>query len=390
MRRLRIGDFAGAIKRGEIIPHFQPLVELRERRPIGFEVLARWNHPQRGLVSPDVFIGFAEKAGLIGQLSEALLERAGRFALSWPEGLRMSLNISPRQLQDLALADRLAAIAQRTGFPLSRLTIEITESALMEQLDLARRLIDALRGAGARFALDNFGTSYASLSLLHALPFDSLKIDASFVGTMAHRRESREIVAASVGFARRLGIGTVAEGVETEEQAAMLLRLGCNLGQGCLFGPPAAEAVIPSRIAAPPLTVGEEVMLGLKAPPGQHLARLQALYDAAPVGLAFVDCDLRYVSLNRCLAEMHLLPVAMHIGRMVTEILPDLFEQIAPLLQRALTGEPVTECVVRDAAPDGSSPRRIYRVSYCPARDFAGKIVGISVAVIDLSWALSA
>ena len=135
---------------------------------------------------------------------------------------------------------------------------------------------------------------------------------------------------------------------------------------------------------------GEEVMLGLKERPGQHLARLQALYDAAPVGLAFVDCNLRYVSLNRCLAEMHRLPVGMHIGRTVTEILPDLFEQIAPLLQRALTGEPVTECVVRDLAPDGSSSRRIYRVSYCPARDVAGEIVGIYVAVIDLRGALSA
>jgi PAS domain S-box-containing protein len=356
---------------------------------MGFEVLARWTHPRHGLLSPDMFIPLAEKAGLIGQLSECLLAQAGQAAAFWPERLRMAINISPRQLDDASFAKRLAAIAQAADFPLSRLTLEITESALLGPLDLVKHLVDTLRAQGARLALDDFGTGYASLSLLQALPFDSLKIDASFVRSMSERRESRKIVAASLGLAQSLGIETVAEGVETEEQAAMLLGLGCDLGQGWLFGRPAVEAVIPPRIAAPAGALDEEVMRGLEALPSQNLAQLQALYDDAPVGLAFMDCNLRFLSLNRRLAEMHRLPVAAHIGRTVTEILPDLFEQIAPLLQRALAGEPVTEWVVREPTPGGSASGFVYYVSYSPARDVAGEMVGISVAVVDLWRALS-
>lgn len=295
----------------------------------------------------------------------------------------MSFNISPYQLQDHELADRLAAIAERTGFSLSRLMIEVTESALIGPLDVAQRIIDRLKGYGVRLSLDDFGTGYASLSLLQALPFDLLKIDASFIRSMLAKRESRKIVAAAIGLGHSLGIETVAEGVESEEQAAMLLGLGCGIAQGWLFGAPASDANLAPRAVAPTAQIGEAVMVGLEALPTQRLAQLQALYDDAPVGLAFLDCDLRYISLNRYLAQMHGLPVAAHIGRTVAEILPDLFEKIAPLLQRALDGTSVMDHITQEETPDSSTPARDYCVSYSPARDVAGEIVGISVAVIQ-------
>ena len=384
MRSPRIGELARAIERSEIVPYFQPLVEFATAPCWALRFWrAEISSATRPLLTPNAFIALAEKAGLIGELSEALFEAAAGLARAWPPALHMSFNISPYQLQDHELADRLAAIAERTGFSLSRLMIEVTESALIGPLDVAQRIIDRLKGYGVRLSLDDFGTGYASLSLLQALPFDLLKIDASFIRSMLAKRESRKIVAAAIGLGHSLGIETVAEGVSSEEQAAMLLGLGCGIAQGWLFGAPASDANLAPRAVAPTAQIGEAVMVGLEALPTQRLAQLQALYDDAPVGLAFLDCDLRYISLNRYLAQMHGLPVAAHIGRTVAEILPDLFEKIAPLLQRALDGTSVMDHITQEETPDSSTPARDYCVSYSPARDVAGEIVGISVAVIQ-------
>lgn len=223
-------------------PYFQPLVSLDTGRVRSFEMLARWPHPTRGLVSPAEFIPLAEDAGLIGPLTENLLRRGCRAALDWPEGVSLAVNVSPLQLRDRALPALVRAVLRDTGLAPQRLEVELTESALVADFDLAREVVMELRAAGVRVALDDFGTGYSSLKHLQTLPFDKLKIDASFVRAMATDSDSQKIVAAVVGLGHSLGMPTVAEGVEDEGAAATLRGLGCDLGQGYLFGRPMPAA----------------------------------------------------------------------------------------------------------------------------------------------------
>jgi EAL domain-containing protein (putative c-di-GMP-specific phosphodiesterase class I) len=192
----------------------------------------------------------------------------------------------PRQIRDLA---------EDHGFPPQRLTVEITESALVNNLDRAQKIAIELREMGCSLALDDFGTGYSSLTHLQALPFSKLKIDRSFVKSMTEKRESRKIVAAVVGLGHSLDMITVAEGVETKEQADILLWLGCELGQGWLYGRPLPAEHIPSTIAASPLTLSTQSLAsgggslrvsGLEALPAQRSAQLQAIYDGRQLAFA--------------------------------------------------------------------------------------------------------
>ncbi len=239
-RALLEGDLRQAIAEDAIVPHFQPVVDLATGRPIGVEMLARWSHPVRGMVSPVDFIPIAEDVGLIGPMTERLLRRACRAAASWPAHVTLACNVSPIHLRDRDLPRMIGAILDETGFPASRLEIEVTESALVGDLDLARGLLDQLKQLGVRLALDDFGTGYSSLRHLQTLPFDKVKIDRSFVAAMVDDPESGKIVSAVVGLSRSLGLSTVAEGVETADTAALLRELGCDIGQGWLFGRPAS------------------------------------------------------------------------------------------------------------------------------------------------------
>ena len=226
-----------------IIPHFQPLVAMGTERLVGFEMLARWPHPARGMVPPAEFVPIAEDTGLLGPMTERLLRRACRVAMTWPPDVLLACNVSPLQLRDRGFPAMVRAALDESGLPPHRLELEITESALVGDLDLARDLLNELKALGVRLALDDFGTGYSSLRHLNMLPFDKLKIDAGFVGAMLHNVESRKIVAAVVGLGHSLGLITVAEGVEEPETAAMLRDLGCDIGQGWLFGRPGpAEA----------------------------------------------------------------------------------------------------------------------------------------------------
>ena len=241
-RALLEGDLRQAVANDAIVPHFQPLVEIGTGRLIGFEMLARWPHPTRGMVSPGEFIPIVEDLGLIGHMTEGLLRRACRAAAGWPDHITIACNVSPLHLRDPGLPAMVAGILHETGFPACRLEIEVTESALVGDLALARTLLDQLKALGVRLALDDFGTGYSSLRHLQVLPFDKLKIDASFVGAMGTNAESGKIVSAVVGLGHSLGLLTVAEGVETLETAALLRDLGCDVGQGWLFGRPASAA----------------------------------------------------------------------------------------------------------------------------------------------------
>ncbi len=237
-RALLEGELRRAIADDHITPHFQPQVEMGTERLIGFEMLARWPHPTRGMISPAEFIPIAEETGLIEPMTDRLLRRACCIAVTWPSDILLACNVSPLQLRDRGLPAMVRAALDESGLPPHRLELEITESALVGDLDLARDLLTELKALGVQLALDDFGTGYSSLRQLNMLPFDKLKIDAGFVGAMATSLESRKIVAAVVGLGHSLGLTIVAEGVEQPETAALLRDLGCDVGQGWLFGRP--------------------------------------------------------------------------------------------------------------------------------------------------------
>jgi PAS domain S-box-containing protein len=303
------------------------------------------------------------------------------------------VNVSPVQLRDLSLPGEIRQAAEEAGFPLRRLTVEITETGLLDNLERARKIARELKAMGCKLSLDDFGTGYSSLHHLQALPFDVLKIDRSFVSSMAGTRDSRKIVAAIIGLGHSLDLITIAEGVETEEQAQMLLRLGCEMGQGWLYGRPETADQIPGMVAVAPrpplagLPVRGHgwVVSGLEAQPTQRLAQLQAIYDGAPVGLCFLDSNLRYVSLNRRLAEMDGVPIGAYAGKTVKEVIPEAFEKFEPYLRRALQGEaiPEIEVTVPGRGPSGAESTTL--LSYQPAFDEAGEVIGVSLAAIDIT-----
>ncbi len=234
-----------------VVPHFQPLVDLSTGRLIGVEMLARWPHPVRGMISPAEFIPLAEDSGLIAAMTVSLLRQGCRAAVSWPAYVTLACNLSPLQLRDPSLPATVAGVLAETGLPAARLELEVTENALVGDLDLARKLLVEIKALGVRLALDDFGTGYSSLRHLQQLPFDKLKIDQSFVGAMVADRESAKIVSAVVGLGHSLGLSTVAEGVETEEVATLLRGLGCDIGQGWLFGRPVPAHRIDALLAVP-------------------------------------------------------------------------------------------------------------------------------------------
>jgi len=230
-------ELRAAIENSEITAHYQPVISLSDNRITGFEALARWNHPVRGLLPPDLFIPIAEDLGLIGPLSYDILRRGCIAARDWPAYATLSINISPIQLKDPWLSGRLLAILAETGFQPSRLIVEVTENAIIDDIDLVAEVFTSLQNSGIRIALDDFGKGYSSLNHLRQLHFDHLKIDSSFVLSM-DSAGSRKIVSAIAGLGKALGMPVTAEGVETIASADALRALGCEQAQGFLFGRP--------------------------------------------------------------------------------------------------------------------------------------------------------
>jgi PAS domain S-box-containing protein len=382
-----------ALENEEVVPFFQPLVELHTGRLAGFEVLARWRHPERGTILPTNFISLVEENGLVAELMQQILRKTFQAAALFPESLVLAVNVSPSQLQDLRLPNQIREAVEQAGFPARRLTIEITESALLNDLHRAKTIAQELKAIGCRLALDDFGTGFSSLAHLQALPFDELKVDRSFVRSMTNTRESRKIVAAIIGLGHSLGLITVAEGVETEQQADMLLWLGCELGQGWLYGRAVPGEEVPGLIAEPPRSISEGfstpgdgwAVSSLEALPTQRLAQLQAIYDGAPVGLCFLDRSLRFVSLNQRLADQNGASIAAHMGRSVKDMIPDSFPMLEPYLLRALRGEAISEVEVARPANHPGEEDWAALVSYQPALDEADEVIGISVAVVDIT-----
>lgn len=231
------------IDNGQFVPFFEPQVELGTGQLVGFEVLARWQHPNKGMLGPELFIPVAEDIGCIGPLSEAIIAEALDAAREWDSSLSLSVNISPSQLSDPWLAQRIVRLLTERNFPADRLIIEVTESSLFSDVDLARSLVLSLKNQGVRIALDDFGTGFSSLSHLRLLPLDAIKIDRSFVASVHVDRESAAIIKAVTTLAQALGVPVTAEGLEDAKTLNRMLALGARTGQGWFLGKPmSAEA----------------------------------------------------------------------------------------------------------------------------------------------------
>ena len=231
-------ELRSAVANGEIEPYYQPIVSLPARDLVGFEVLARWNHPTRGLIRPDDFIPVAEETGLISDLFYSLLRSSCLDARSWPPHLQLSINVSPRQLRDNQMPARVLSILTAAGFAPSRLEVEVTESALINDLESARAILTSLQNIGVKIALDDFGTGYSSLYHLKELKFNKLKIDKSYVTTLNQGSERAKLVDAIIQLGSSLSLQTTAEGVETESNLDWLSTQGCDFAQGYFFGRP--------------------------------------------------------------------------------------------------------------------------------------------------------
>ncbi|MFZ0206084.1 MAG: EAL domain-containing protein [Roseiarcus sp.] len=237
-QRAMKADLAEAVGFGQFVVHYQPIVDARTRRVVDVEALVRWRHPTRGMIAPGHFIKLAEETGHIQAIGEFVLRTACAEATRWPETIGVSVNLSAAQFGREDIVALVRRALADSGLSPNRLTLEVTESTLMENVASGREVLAAIREIGVRIALDDFGTGYSSLSYLQAFPLDSIKIDQSFVAAMETNSRTQDIVALIAAIARRLGVRTVAEGIETRAQLDLILAADCERAQGYLFSPP--------------------------------------------------------------------------------------------------------------------------------------------------------
>lgn len=267
-------DLRRAIEREEFYVDYQPIVSLGGESLVGFEALVRWDHPERGLISPNEFVPIAEETGFISEIGAFVLRQACTQLRSWhkalgKEVLTMSVNLSGRQLTQSDLIQQIQNTLEQTGLNPSCLRLEITESVVMENAELATNTLLLLRKLGVQLSIDDFGTGYSSLSYLHRFPVNTLKIDRSFIGRMANGDENSEIVRTICTLANNLGMEVVAEGVETREQLELLRSLRCEYGQGFLF--------------AKPLNAEKATAMALQGPANTEYLSVDALMSLEPV-----------------------------------------------------------------------------------------------------------
>jgi diguanylate cyclase (GGDEF)-like protein len=244
-------DIRKALVAKEFELHYQPLVNLQTNDVSAFEALLRWHHPRRGMVSPAEFIPIAEETGLIIPLGEWVLKTACKEAVSWPDPMKVAVNLSGAQLNNRNLLALVNAALSESGMPPHKLQLEITESVLLQNTFSTLETLHKLRAMGVQIALDDFGTGYSSLSYLRSFPFDKIKIDRSFIRDMATGAEPLAIVHAVAGLANRLNMTSTAEGVETQQQLETLQAMGCTEMQGYLFSRARPASEIRQFFAAP-------------------------------------------------------------------------------------------------------------------------------------------
>lgn len=235
-------EFRSALEAGEFELYFQPQVDLQTSDVVGFEALVRWNHPRKGLLSPGSFISIAEETGFIGPLGAWVVMEACSIAASWPSSSKIAVNVSAAQFRNTNVAGIILQALQTSGISPRRLEIEVTESLFLSDAEPAVPALHEIKALGVSIAMDDFGTGYSSLSCLTLFPFDKLKIDQSFVRELGARADCHAIVEAATSLARRMGIQTTAEGIETTRHLLEARALGCREGQGYLFGAPMRAA----------------------------------------------------------------------------------------------------------------------------------------------------
>jgi diguanylate cyclase (GGDEF)-like protein/PAS domain S-box-containing protein len=265
--RLRLeADLRRAIAGEELRLHFQPKVDATTRAIVGAEALVRWQHPERGMVPPGDFIGVAEETGLILPLTDWVLECACRKLRAWSDAalldIPLSVNLAAPSLSGVALVGKLDALMQRFGLQPRRLILEMTESILMRDIESGVTLLQTLRERGYGLSLDDFGTGYSSLVYLKRLPLDELKIDRAFVTDAERGGRDGALAATIIALGRELGLQVVAEGVETREQSAFLLRRGCNVQQGYLFSRPVAADAFEQLLRAGSVAIPDPAASG--------------------------------------------------------------------------------------------------------------------------------
>ncbi|RZK96937.1 MAG: EAL domain-containing protein, partial [Methylobacterium sp.] len=243
-RRLEL-DIRQALGRREFSLHYQPQLNLENDRVTGCEALLRWTHPERGMVPPGEFISLAEEIGLIVPIGEWVIRQACRDAATWPSAINVAVNVSPAQFKGDRLVEVIVSALASSGLAASRLEIEITEGVLLQENERTLRTLHRLRALGIRVSMDDFGTGYSSLSYLRSFPFDKIKIDRSFVADITQKPDGDAVIRAIAGLGRSLGMTTVAEGVETEDQMRRIRAEGCTDVQGYLVSRPIpAEALL--------------------------------------------------------------------------------------------------------------------------------------------------
>ena len=263
-------DLKFALERNELMLHYQPIINLKANEATSCEALMRWNHPRRGLIGPSEFIPIAEQTGLIVPIGEWALERACEDAASWPEPLKVTVNLSAVQFESGDLVAATKRALGRSGLAPGRLELEITESVLLRDAPNTHEILSKLQELGVRVSLDDFGTAFASLSYLQSFPFDKIKIDRSFVREMPARADCLAIVRAVTNLARNLRIETVAEGIETREHYTTITEAGCDEVQGFYFSHPVPSSAVGEALAlcrlkclvtVPPRAHGREPMM---------------------------------------------------------------------------------------------------------------------------------
>ncbi|HEX3549719.1 MAG TPA: EAL domain-containing protein [Candidatus Elarobacter sp.] len=261
-RRLQ-EELSVALLRDQFVLHYQPIVDLRSGKVVKAEALIRWMHPERGVVGPNKFIPIAEQSGLMELIGYWVIEEAARQSAAWSAdgvSLRIAVNVSARQLDDAGFLPHLTETLERAGVSPQRLELEITETAAMTDASVAQDVLERCRALGLSVSLDDFGTYYSSLTYLKRLPIDNVKIDRSFVQGLPLVRSDAAIVSGILGLARALDRTVIAEGVENEAQREWLVRAGCELGQGYLFGRPMSAAEVCRRYAGGSIALADDVI----------------------------------------------------------------------------------------------------------------------------------
>jgi EAL domain-containing protein (putative c-di-GMP-specific phosphodiesterase class I) len=369
--------FTEALHAQRIEPYFQPIVCLASGRIVGFESLARWVTPDHRIISPSVFIHRAERGNMLDEFMNVFMIQVFRAAAAWPSPLFVTLNLSPSQLLNRELPFLVQEVADAVGFHLSRLKIEITETAMINDLERARAAMEAFLGLGCAISLDDFGTGFSSMTWLRSLPFKTIKIDQSFVQSMLREKESRKIVSALVGLGRSLDLDVVAEGVETEEEANLLRLIGCPLAQGYLYGKPLPAAMVPD-VLEQQAPIGASVALE-RMSLEQRAYQISALYRASEISVCFVDKHYVIVDASETFAHRIGRSLGEIVGCPLYEILPQERSRLPWLRSFRERGLPYPAYEFK--RPDGQTDV----VTLICVRDEIGEVLGFFILAVNIS-----